>query len=225
MTHVLVEHFRKHRLLAIIRTDSARCALGIGRSIIAGGVRLVEVTLDTPGAEQVVGELRLCGDEVLVGCGTVLTPEAARRAIGWGAHFIVSPHTDVRIIEVARAAGVLAMSGALTPNEIVAAYQAGADLIKIFPIAPVGGLAYLNALRGPFSDLPLVPTGGIGEADFADYLGAGALAVGVGHSLAPEREVAKGRWSTIANRASEWLVRLGDQNRTSDGCLAVPEHR
>ncbi|MBW4697427.1 MAG: bifunctional 4-hydroxy-2-oxoglutarate aldolase/2-dehydro-3-deoxy-phosphogluconate aldolase [Aphanocapsa lilacina HA4352-LM1] len=221
MSHALCHRFIEHRLLAIVRADSAPAALAIGRAVVTGGFRLVEVTLTTPGAEQVVGELRSSGGEVLVGCGTVLTPEAARRAIGWGAHFVVSPHTDPEIIATAHQLGALAIGGALTPNEIVAAWQAGADLIKVFPVAQVGGLAYLKALRGPFPDLPLLPTGGIGEDDYLDYLAAGATAVGVGQALAPQGEVREGRWGTVAGRASDWVMRLAEGN----GCLVPGERR
>ena len=210
MTHPLLAKFAHHRLLAILRTDSAVAALAIGRAVVTGGIRLVEVTLTTPGAEAIVRELNDLGD-VVVGCGTVLTPEAAREAIGWGAQFIVSPHTDARIVAVAKQQGVLVISGALTPTEIIAAWQGGADLVKVFPVAQLGGLDYLRAIRAPLCEVPLLPTGNIGEQDYLAYLEAGAVAVGLGQSLAPLEEVRLGRWGMIAGRASNWGMSLQEE--------------
>lgn len=207
MVQSLVERFARDRLVAIIRADSAPAALALARSAVTGGFRLVEVTLTTPGAEQIVSELAGIKG-VLVGCGTVLTVEAAQRSIDWGAQFLVSPHADERLIALTREAGLLSIAGALTPTEILRAWQVGADVVKVFPIAQIGGVEYLRALRGPLPDVPLLPTGGIGAEDFLDYLEAGALAVGIGRSLAPAAEVRQGRWSDIASRASDWVLRL-----------------
>lgn len=205
MPHPLLEHFVRHRLVAILRTDSAVAALALGRAVVAGGFRLIEVTLTTPGAEQVIGEL-LSLKHVCVGCGTVLTSDDALRAIDWGAKFIISPHTDSKVLAIAQSAGVMAIAGALTPTEILTAWHAGADLIKIFPITQMGGVEYLKALRAPFPEVPLMPTGGIGEDNFLHYLEAGAIAVGFGHSLSPTEEVQGGKWGEIAARASDWMT-------------------
>jgi 2-dehydro-3-deoxyphosphogluconate aldolase/(4S)-4-hydroxy-2-oxoglutarate aldolase len=205
--HPLLDQFRRHSLVAVVRTESTVAALALARSLVAGGFRLIEVTLTTPGAEAVVAELRRVRG-VVVGCGTVLSPEDAHRVLDWGAEFVVSPHTDEQILEVATRRGALAVAGALTPTEIVRAWRAGAGLIKVFPISQVGGIAYLRALRCPLPDVPLMPTGGIGADDFLDYLAAGAAAVGLGQALTPEHEVREGRWGEIAGRASDWLAQL-----------------
>lgn len=204
-----IKLFTEHSLLAIVRTDSPATALAAAKAVVRGGFRLVEITLTTPGAEQVIRQVSLNKD-VLVGCGTVLTPNQAREAIHWGAHFVVSPHTDQQIIETAHKLGALAISGALTPTEIVTAWQAGADLVKIFPVTAVGGIDYLRNICTPLPSIPLLPTGGIGE-NFLGYLHAGAAAVGLGQSLIPAEEVAKGEWDAIARRACDWVARA---NRT-----------
>lgn len=205
MPHPLLEHFVRHRLVAIVRTDSAVAALALSRAVVAGGFRLIEVTLTTPGAKQIIDEL-LSLKDVFVGCGTVLTSDDALRAIDWGAKFIVSPHTDPKLLATTQNAGVMAIAGALTPTEILTAWHSGADLIKLFPITQVGGVEYLKALRAPFPDIPLMPTGGIGEDHFLQYLEAGAAAVGLGYSLAPPHEVQSGKWGEIAARASDWIA-------------------
>lgn len=207
MSHPLLEHFVRHRLVAILRTDSAVAALALGHAVVAGGFRLIEVTLTTPGAEQVIGEM-LGLKDVCVGCGTVLTPDDALRAIDWGAKFIVSPHTDTKLLAIAQNAGVMAIAGALTPTEILTAWQSGADLIKLFPVTQVGGVEYLKSLRAPFPNVPLMPTGGVSEDNFLQYLEAGAVALGLGHALFPHEEVKSGKWGDIAARASDWTALL-----------------
>lgn len=204
-----IEPFIEHNLLAIVRTNSAATALAAAEAVVRGGFCLVEITLTTPAAEQVIRRVSLHKD-ILVGCGTVLTPEQAREAIHWGARFVVSPHTDRQIIEAAHQLGALAISGALTPTEIVTAWQAGADLVKVFPVTAMGGIDYLRNIRTPLPSIPLLPTGGIGE-NFLGYLHVGAAAVGLGQSLIPAEEVAKGEWDAIARRACDWVARA---NRT-----------
>jgi 2-dehydro-3-deoxyphosphogluconate aldolase / (4S)-4-hydroxy-2-oxoglutarate aldolase len=171
-------------LIAILRAPSPELAIRAARAIHAGGIRLIEVTMTVPNALGVLEEIgRVLGDEVTLGAGTVLDPETARVCVGAGARFIVSPNFDPATVQMTGTLDAVSIPGALTPTEIVHAARAGADCVKVFPCSAVGGPSYLKALRGPLPDIKLVATGGVHLENVADYLEAGATAVGLGAGL------------------------------------------
>jgi 2-dehydro-3-deoxyphosphogluconate aldolase/(4S)-4-hydroxy-2-oxoglutarate aldolase len=177
-------------IVAIIRAPSGELLVDVAEALSAGGIDVMEVTFTIPGAigvlEQVSDKL---GDRVLLGAGTVLDTETARAAILAGAEFIVSPSTNIDVIGVCKRYSKLSMPGAFTPTEVIAAWQAGADIVKIFP-SDVHGPKYLKALRGPYPQVRMMPTGGVTLETAADFLKAGACALGIGGSLVEARALA-----------------------------------
>jgi len=172
-------------LIPVVRAPSSDGAVALGRALFDGGVRCLEITLTVPGAEAAIEELRgVLGSDALVGAGTVTSDEQARRCIESGAEFLVSPATLPSLVPIGHAAEVPVMLGALTPTEVHAAAIAGADFVKVFPASSLGGASYLKALRGPFPNIPLLPTGGVTLETMAAYVKAGARVLGVGTALA-----------------------------------------
>jgi 2-dehydro-3-deoxyphosphogluconate aldolase/(4S)-4-hydroxy-2-oxoglutarate aldolase len=184
---------REGRVIAVARHIDPDAAPGVGRALVAGGVRAMEVTLNEPQGDALRGirALARVADDLgaLVGAGTVLSVDAASLAVDAGARFIVMPHADPAIVGWCLARGVPCFPGALTPTEILAAWQAGAAAVKLFPAASVG-VAYLGLLRGPFPDIPLVPTGGVSADTAGEWVAAGAAAVGMGGWLVGDGEPA-----------------------------------
>jgi 2-dehydro-3-deoxyphosphogluconate aldolase/(4S)-4-hydroxy-2-oxoglutarate aldolase len=188
-------------IVAVIRAPSGEQLLDVAQALLAGGVEVMEVTFTVPGAGRVIERVaERLGDKILLGAGTVLDAETARIALLAGAEFIVSPSTNLEVIRICRRYGKLAMPGAFTPTEVVTAFEAGADLVKIFP-CDVGGPAYLKALHGPLPQIPLMPTGGITLENAADYLKAGACALGVGGSLVESKAVTDRDFARIEEQA------------------------
>lgn len=167
---------------------------------------MVEITLTVPGAIPIIGELTAkYGPRLLIGAGTVLDAETCRLAILAGAEFIVSPVFDVRVLEVARRYGKLCMPGALTPTEALVAWQAGADMVKIFPCGSVGGPAYIRALKGPFPQIEFVVTGSVNLDNVAQFLASGVAAVGVGEIILATQAIQAGDVNAISANASRFL--------------------
>ena len=189
------------KIVAIIRLREGGNMPDIAAALIEGGIRALEFTLTTPGAVEAIEACRArFGDAALVGAGTVLDVQGAHSCLQAGAQFLVSPHLDPAVIGAAHEAGALAMPGALTPGEIVAAWRAGADVVKVFPIRAFGP-AYIKDLLAPLSGIPLMPTGGVDESNAADYLRAGAIGVAVGGKLFDPAAVAARDWQAITARA------------------------
>lgn len=196
-------------LVPIIRAPSAAFAIRAAEAILAGGIPVVEVTMTVPDAVAVIRSLRdKFGDRVLLGAGTVLDAESVRPCVDAGAAFIVSPGFDAPTVAAAHAAGVPMMPGALTPTEVMAAWKAGADMVKIFPCSALGGPKYLRALRGPLPQVKYLVTGGVNATTVGDYIAAGASALGVGSELVDADLLTAGRDSVIADRARELVVAL-----------------
>jgi len=170
-------------IVPVVRASSADEARFAADAVRQGGIAVVEITMTVPGATDVIRELVKTMPGVLVGAGTVLDVESARRCLDAGAQFLVSPGLDVPTVEFAVKQGVLIMPGALTPSEVMAAWKAGADFVKVFPCSQVGGASYIKALKGPFPDLPMVPTGGVNVNTAADFIRAGSAALGLGGEL------------------------------------------
>ena len=178
-------------IVAIIRAPSGELLVDVAEALLAGGIDVMEVTFTIPGAIGVLEQVsERLGDRVLLGAGTVLDTETARAAILAGAEFIVSPSTNIDVIGVCKRYSKLSMPGAFTPTEVIAAWQAGADVVKIFP-SDVHGPKYLKALRGPYPQVRMMPTGGVTLDTAADFLKAGACALGVGGSLVEPRALAE----------------------------------
>jgi 2-dehydro-3-deoxyphosphogluconate aldolase/(4S)-4-hydroxy-2-oxoglutarate aldolase len=189
-------------LVAILRAADAGRFLEVGRVLYEAGVRAVEVTLTSTGALEALGRLRAAlPEDALLGVGTVRSAADAERAVDAGATYVVAPDLRPEVVAWAVAHGVPVVPGALTPTEIAAAWAAGATAVKVFPVSAVGGPAYLEAVRAPLPEVPLVPTGGVGLGDIGAYLAAGAAAVGVGSPLLGDAGDPSGDLDALAGRA------------------------
>jgi 2-dehydro-3-deoxyphosphogluconate aldolase / (4S)-4-hydroxy-2-oxoglutarate aldolase len=187
-------------IIPSVRTSSAEDARFAARTMAHAGIPIIEITMTVPGAVDVIADLARSVPDLIVGAGTIFDVETARRCAQAGAQFLTSPGLDLKIVEFALKEGVLAMPGALTPTEVTAAWQSGADLIKVFPCAQVGGASYIRALKAPFPDVPLVAAGGVNQQTAAEFIVAGAVAIGVGKELIPK--------SAVQERDERWITEL-----------------
>lgn len=196
-------------IVPVIRVSSAQEAFEVARAIKEGGVSVIEVTMTVPGAMDAIREVsQKFGKEVLLGAGTVLDPETARMALINGARFLVSPSLNLDVIKMSNRYSAVVIPGALTPTEILTAWEAGADLVKVFPIAQVGGPAYIKAIQGPLPHVPLVPTGGVNLQNAGEFIKAGAAAIAVGGELVDKKAVAEKRYSVIVENAQKFLAEV-----------------
>lgn len=194
-------------LVPVIRAPSPELALRAAEAILAGGISVFEITMTVPDAPEVIRQLRArLADRALIGAGTVLDANGARACIEAGAQFIVGPGFDAPTLATAHEAGVAMMPGALTPTEVIAAWRAGADVVKIFPASAMGGASYLRALKGPLPQVPLMPTGGVNLGTAHDFLDAGAVALGVGSELVDVRALNEGRADVLTERARQFVA-------------------
>ena len=206
-------------IVPVVRAASSSEAMRAVEAIRLGGIPIVEITMTVPDAQSVIRDVvREYAGEVLVGAGTVVSAEQARLCIDVGAEFLVSPGLSVPVLSVAQARGKLAIAGALTPTELMNAQTYGAKIIKIFPCGNVGGPKYLKALKGPFPDVPLIPTGGVNVSNAADFILAGALAVGVGGELVDAIALRDGNQAKITKSARE-LVEVVQSARAQFAAL------
>jgi len=198
-------------LCPVIRAPDAKLALRAAEAVLAGGISVFEITMTVPDALAAIAALaERLGARAIVGAGTVLDADTAHRCVDAGAAFIVSPGFDPATVAAAHARGVPAMPGALTPTEVIAAWKAGADMVKVFPASALGGPSYLRALRGPLPDVKLMPTGGVNAANAADYIAAGAVALGVGSELVDTAALAAGRDEVVTERARALVAAVRD---------------
>ena len=198
---------RELRLLAVIRAGSAAAATGAAIAVAEGGVPMVEITYSVPGAPSVMAELAR-RDDVIVGAGTVLTRQQAHDAIAAGARFIVAPNLSLEVARIALEAGVLYCPGAYTTGEIIAARDAGAHLIKVYPVGVAGGPAYIKVIRDPLPDILMLAAGGTSLDNVVPFLEAGCVACGLGGALADPALAAAGRFDEIASRARAFVARV-----------------
>ena len=197
----VVDRIRAVGIIPVVRARSSDDALQAVEAIRAGGIPILEITMTVPGAINVIAELtRRLGDDALIGAGTVLDADSARACVDAGARFIVSPSLDLPTIEACRKLGVPVFPGALTPTEIVTAWKAGADAVKVFPAGAVGGAAYLKSIKAPLPQVELIPTGGVSLKTAADFIAAGAMALGVGADLV------SGTPSEITEKARQYVA-------------------
>jgi 2-dehydro-3-deoxyphosphogluconate aldolase/(4S)-4-hydroxy-2-oxoglutarate aldolase len=209
-THL--QRIARSGIIAVMRGMQADTVIQVARALRAGGVEALEVTLDAPGALRMIEEVTATlGNEALVGAGTVLDPETARASILAGADFIFTPALNVEVIALANRYGKVVIPGVMTPTEIVQACSAGAPAVKIFP-AGVLGPGYLRQVRGPLPQVPMIPTGGISSENDAQFIQAGAMAVGVGGALVDLKAITTGRFEVITENAKA-LVRVVQEAR------------
>lgn len=204
-------------ILPAIRVSSAEDARFAAETVAQAGIPIVEITTTIPGAVEVIADLARNLPHVIVGAGTILDAETARACLKAGAHFLTSPGLDPEIVQFARKENVLMMAGALTPTEIVAAYKAGSDFVKVFPCAQVGGDSYIKALKAPFPQIPLIAAGGVNQQTAGAFILAGASAVGVGGDLIPRSAIELRQPERIRELARRFLGLV----RTARAQLAV----
>lgn len=193
-------------IVPVLRARSEREGHALVEALVAGGITVMEVTMTVPGAVELLRALKKeHGDSLLLGSGTVTTAEQAAATIEAGAEFVVSPSFHPEVVEQTRALGKVAIPGALTPTEVITAWRAGADYVKIFPCSAMGGAVYLKSLLAPFPELQLIPTGGVTLATAADFLKAGARALGVGTDLVNPRAIEDGTPESVTNMARAYV--------------------
>jgi len=212
-------------IVPVVRASSPREARTAAESVCKGGIPIVEITMTVPGAIDVIRELAKHGaSELLVGAGTVLNAETAQRCLDAGAQFLVSPGFNAATVALANREQKLIMAGALTPTEVITAWDAGADFVKVFPCGQVGGAKYIKALKGPLPGIPLVPTGGVNLNTAAEFLQAGAAALGIGGELVHPDHLKSGNTDLIVENAQKFLAIVA-QTRAKIAATAVPAAR
>src|SRR5512140_3607665 len=205
----IVRTIRETGLVPVIRAANAEQAQQAAEAVQREGIAVVEITMTVPGAIRVMEKVAAdVGDKVLLGAGTILDPETARAAILAGAQFLVAPSLNLNVIAMAHRYSKAVLPGALTPTEVLAAWEAGADFVKVFPAGNMGGPKYIKALKGPFPQIEMVPTGGVNLETAADFLKAGACAVAVGGELVDARLIQEGRYDLIEERARQYLAAI-----------------
>lgn len=198
---------REVGVVPVLRATSAAQAFVGAEAVCRGGIPIVEVTMTVPGAIAVISQLaRTAGREVLIGAGTVLDAETAERCLDAGAVFVVSPGLERATVEAVKRRGALMMAGALTPSEVISAWKAGSDFVKIFPCGSVGGARYIKALKGPLPQIAMIPTGGVNLESAADFIRAGAEALGIGGELVSPAALAAGEREPIVNAARQYVA-------------------
>jgi 2-dehydro-3-deoxyphosphogluconate aldolase/(4S)-4-hydroxy-2-oxoglutarate aldolase len=209
----VIDRIRECGVLPVIRASSQEEALAVVDAVAAGGIDTIELTMTVPGASKVIAKLTAERPELLVGAGTVPDPETARECIAAGANFIISPSTNFDTIAYCNEVDITVMPGALTPTEIVNAWEAGADIVKVFPADAMGGAKYMRSLKAPLPHIRLIPTGGVSQSTAADLIRAGAEAVGVGADLVDLEAVRSGNTDAITEAARKYLSIVAEARR------------
>lgn len=192
-------------IIPAIRLSSANDALFAVKAVADCGIPIAEITMTVPGAIELISELTRDRPELIVGAGTVVDTETARRCLDAGAMFLSSPGLGLQVVEFAVKQNVVVLAGALTPSEIMTAWQAGADMVKVFPCSRLGGVSYINALKSPFPHIPLIASGGVTQGNTADFILAGAAAVGIGRDLINREAVRRRELDWIRELAGRFL--------------------
>ena len=208
-TPTALDHLYETRLVAVIRARSPAVALQSAVAVASGGIRLIEITFTVPDAPRVIAELSGRSD-IVVGAGTVLTATQAKQALAAGARFLIAPNLSLEVARAALDAGVMFCPGAYTTNEILAARAAGAHVIKVYPVGVAGGPAYIQTIRDPLPDVPMLAAGGTNLENTVPFLRAGCVGVGLGASLADLALAAAGRFDEITRRARAFVERVSE---------------
>ena len=207
----VLERITSVGIVPVVRAGSAKHAEMATEAVRAGGVPIVEITMTVPGAINLIARLvGSVGSDVLIGAGTVLDAATARQCIDAGAEFIVSPGLDVATVEYVRREEKVMMAGALTPTEVITAWKAGSDFVKIFPCSATGGAKYIQALKGPLPQIPMIPTGGVNLQTAADFIRAGVAALGVGGELVSAAALRSGEMAPITEAARALVAIVKD---------------
>jgi len=199
---------RSQRAIAVIRAPTVELGMQMAKSVMDGGMKLIEITWNSPHAAKLIHQLRTEAPTCMIGVGTILTLDQWWEAIAAGAQFFFTPYVNLEMIQTAVEQQVPIIPGALSPTEIVTAWQAGAGAVKVFPVQSMGGAAYVRQLQGPLGHIPLIPTGGITLENARDFLQAGALAVGLSGQLFPPEAIANGNWAEVTQRAKHLLLSM-----------------
>jgi 2-dehydro-3-deoxyphosphogluconate aldolase/(4S)-4-hydroxy-2-oxoglutarate aldolase len=202
----VLQAIRQVGILPVLRASSGDTAMQLAAAIADGGVSAMEVTMTVPGAIEVIRRLVKERPDLLIGAGTVLDPETARICILEGAQFVVSPAINLDTIALCHRYSIAVLPGALTPTEVVTAWQAGADIIKVFPASAMGGAKYLQSLKAPLPQIELIPTGGVNVSTAKDFLAAGAFALGVGADLVDESACFEERLHEVTATATRYAA-------------------
>ena len=204
----MLERIESCGVVAAIRADSSERLIDVAKALEAGGAKLIEVTMSTPNALKIIEALAdTMGDRVGIGVGTVLDPETARAAILAGAEYIVAPTLRLSVIEMAKRYSKLSFPGAFTPTEILTAWEAGADMVKVFPAGRLGP-TYMKDIHGPLPQIKLMPTGGVSIENCGKFIKNGAAAVTAASCIAPRKDIAEGNWDTITELAGRMIANI-----------------
>jgi 2-dehydro-3-deoxyphosphogluconate aldolase/(4S)-4-hydroxy-2-oxoglutarate aldolase len=193
-------------IVPVVRASSAEHAIQAAEAVCRGGIPIVEMTMTVPGAIEAISQLVSAGSGVLIGAGTVLDAETAQRCVDAGAEFIVSPGLDLETVTLVKRLGKLMIAGALTPTEVIVAWKSGSDFVKIFPCGAVGGAKYIRALKAPLPQVPLIPTGGVNLNTAADFIHAGAAALGIGSELVSADALKSGNLNQIVEASRKYAA-------------------
>ena len=209
MNMTTLEQILEHKIVAILRGCNPENIVEISQALYEGGIRLLEITLNSPGALDVIQQVAArFGDRMVIGAGTVLTVEEVKAAVTVGARFVLSPSLDVEVIRCTRGLGAVSVPGAFTATEILTAYRAGANIVKVFPASV--GPAYFRDIRGPLPQIPLMSTGGVNLDNIREFQKAGAVAFGVGSALVPGTQgVSVGEVAALTARAAGYVEAIG----------------
>lgn len=199
---------RQQKMIAVIRAPQLEVGINMAQAVAAGGMRLIEITWNSGNPAKLIYQLHQELPHCSIGAGTLLTRSDLQAAIDAGAEFLFSPHTDRTLIEAAVQQQVPVIPGALSPSEILTAWQTGATCVKVFPIDAVGGAAYIRHLQGPLGQIPLIPTGGVTLENASQFIQSGAIAVGLSSQLFPKPAIQSGDWQLIRDRAAQLMQQL-----------------
>lgn len=203
----LINEIRKHQLMVAVRTDTPEQAYMAASACIDGGIRFVEITFSVPDAAEVIKKLS-SDERAVIGAGTVLSTEDAKKALAAGARYIVSPNLSEEVVSFTKKEGALSIPGACTPTEIYRAYKSGGDIIKLFPFVSMGGLGFVKEIRGPFPYIDYMLCGGVNTGNIREYLGAKAAAILVGSAIVKRELVASSDWRSISGTAAEFVKKV-----------------
>lgn len=216
----ILQEIQKKKIITIIRSNHIESIDKIVESLYTGGIRIIEITMNTPDALQKIEEIKKKFPDVCIGAGTVLDGETARLAILSGASFLLTPALSESVIKVANRYNVPVIPGVFTPTEILKAYELGAKVVKIFPVGTLGP-KYIKELKGPFSHIDMVPVGGVTVDTISDFLKAGSFAFGIGSSMVNDKLVVANDYEEIERRAKEFVAVISQFNETNDKTTVV----
>jgi 2-dehydro-3-deoxyphosphogluconate aldolase / (4S)-4-hydroxy-2-oxoglutarate aldolase len=209
LNEIWLSQLQKHRAIAVIRAPSIELGQQMAMAVASGGMQLIEITWNSDRAGELISQLRSQLPGCMIGTGTLFNVQQLQEAIAFGAQFLFTPHVDSAMIQAAQDKHIPIIPGALTPTEIVTAWNQGASCVKVFPVQALGGANYIKSLQNPLSKIPLIPTGGVTVENAKGFLEAGAIAVGLSGELFPQKLVSEGNWEAIASRAEKLMQQLG----------------